>query len=117
MMYLSSIDIVIVNMDFCCRSFHYEGNTLPDRHYTSIMGCIVRQHFPGLVKLPDGRTSVVCTWKHYLYPPDTEEEHDDECDNSQERVLSTFWVRFSLLSHHSETPGMVTLVDIPNFDA
>jgi hypothetical protein len=32
--------------------------------------------------MPDGRTSVAWTWKHYLYPLDTEEEHDDECDNA-----------------------------------
>jgi hypothetical protein len=117
MLYLSSIDILIVNMDFCFRSFHYEGNTLPDWHYASIMGSIMRQHIPGLVKVSDGRTSVPWTWKHYLYPSNTEEEHDDECHNAQERVLGTFWVRFSLLSHHSKTLGMMTLVDIPNFYA
>jgi hypothetical protein len=60
------------------------------------MGCCVRDKFPGLVTLPDGRVTVAWTWKHYSYPPVVGEDEEDEfgVDNAQQRVLCQFWVSF-----------------------
>jgi hypothetical protein len=62
------------------------------------MGCCVRDKFPGLVTLPDGRVTVAWTWKHYSYPPVVlvvgEEDEYFKVDNAQQRVLFQFWVSF-----------------------
>jgi hypothetical protein len=61
------------------------------------MGCCVRDKFPGLVTMPDGRNTVARTWKHYSYPPIipvVNEEDDFLVDNAQQRVLAKFWVSF-----------------------
>jgi hypothetical protein len=50
------------------------------------MGCCVRDKFPGLVTLPNGRVTVAWTWKHYSYPPVVpmvgEEDEYLEVDNA-----------------------------------
>jgi hypothetical protein len=61
------------------------------------MGCIVREKFPRLVTIPNGRTSVAWTWKHYSYPPLVpmpDDDDDFEVENTQQRVLAVFWVSF-----------------------
>jgi hypothetical protein len=48
------------------------------------MGCIVREKFPGLVMMPDGRTSVAWTWKHYSYPLLIPLPNDDDDDDFED---------------------------------
>jgi hypothetical protein len=63
------------------------------------MGCIVREKFPGLMMMPDARTSVAWTWKHYSYPPlvplpDDDDDDDFEVENGQQWVLAVFLGKF-----------------------
>jgi hypothetical protein len=73
-----------------CRSFIYKDDAKPPRVYPSILGCLVRKHFPGFVSMPSGGESIAWTWRHYSYAPDPE----GILDNTQQRVLHDFWVSF-----------------------
>jgi hypothetical protein len=73
-----------------CRSFIYKDDAKPPRAYPSILGYLVRKHFPGFVPMPSGGESIAWTWKHYSYASDPE----GILDNAQKRVLHDFWVNF-----------------------
>ena len=72
-----------------CRSFEYvPPRTKGQRTYASILGCLVRKFFPGIVTLPDGGKSVAWTFKHYTYEADPEGEYN----NMAHKTLRYFWV-------------------------
>lgn len=64
------------------------------RTYSSILGCLVRHHWPGSVTMPDGRMQVAWTWEHYKYAPDPQGTTEDGLEDCQARVLHDFWVSF-----------------------
>ena len=69
-----------------CSSFTYKDDKLPVRGYASILGALIRKHFPGIVKLPNGGKDVAWTWKHYSYAKDPDREYD----NMQHKVICLF---------------------------
>jgi hypothetical protein len=75
-----------------CRTFEYKDDVKPPRVYSSILGCLVRKHFPGFITVSKicGTQCVAWTWKHYMYAKDPE----GEFDNAQQRVMDDFWVCF-----------------------
>jgi hypothetical protein len=62
------------------------------RTYSSILGCIVRKHWPGFVTMPNGCKEVAWTWSHYAHAPDPEATHTRRLKNCQSRVIREFWV-------------------------
>ncbi|XP_047050609.1 uncharacterized protein LOC124655813 [Lolium rigidum] len=75
------------------RTFEYKDDVKPPRVYSSILGCLVRKHFPGFIPVSKilGSQCVAWTWKHYMYAKDPE----GEFDNAQQRVLDDFWKYFA----------------------
>jgi hypothetical protein len=71
-----------------CRAFAYKDNIKPPRSYASILGCLLRRNFPGIVKLPSGGRSVAWSWEHYRYAKKPSNEFRD----MQEKVQLLFWV-------------------------
>lgn len=79
------------------KSFTYKDDKEPSRAYSSILGCLIRAHFPGIVPLPSGGTDVAWTWKHYSYKSDP----DGEFNNMQDKVQCTFWKYFEFEKHQA----------------
>jgi hypothetical protein len=73
-----------------CRTFKYKDDVKAPRAYSSILGCLVRKHFPGFVDLPTGGKSIAWTWRHYKLASDLEAVFE----NAQHRVLCDFFVSF-----------------------
>lgn len=84
---------LIIFINHLCRGWLVMSGALdPPRTPATVLGCLCRKHFPGLVTLKDGKREPAWSWKRY------ELAADDEQDNKQERVLADFWVSVSLLS-------------------
>lgn len=72
-----------------CRGFTYkEKARKPFRKYQTIMGSLIRNNFPGIVDIGDGRLDVAWTFKHYSQARDPRREYSDMAT----RVVSLFWV-------------------------
>lgn len=80
------------------RSFTYATLVKPDRAYASIMGCIVRACFPGLVKLGDGSEEPAWTWRHYTGAPDVRDKDGKLFESVAYRVVYLFWEYFTMSS-------------------
>ncbi|KAM0836624.1 hypothetical protein ACQ4PT_062205 [Festuca glaucescens] len=72
------------------RTFKYKDDVKPPRIYLSILGCLIRKHFPGFVDLPTGGKSIAWTWRHYKYAEDPE----GVFENAQHRVIRNFFEYF-----------------------
>ncbi|XP_051227071.1 autonomous transposable element EN-1 mosaic protein [Lolium perenne] len=66
------------------------------RTYSSILGCIVRKHWPGFVTMPNGCKEVAWIWSHYAHAPDPEATHTRRLKNCQSRVIREFWTYFTM---------------------
>jgi hypothetical protein len=64
----------------------------PPRTPATILGCLCRKYFPGLVNIGDRKREPAWSWDRYALAM------DDQQHNKQERVLAEFWVS---LSQHS----------------
>uniref|UniRef100_A0ACD5YB94 Uncharacterized protein n=1 Tax=Avena sativa TaxID=4498 RepID=A0ACD5YB94_AVESA len=51
--------------------FEWLGPQKPKRAYGGIIGCLIREYFPGLVKMPDGSREPAWTWDHYKHAEDS----------------------------------------------
>jgi hypothetical protein len=73
-----------------CRGWLLLSGALdPPRTPATVLGCLCRKHFPGLVDIGGGTMELAYSWKMY------EKATDDEQPNKQERVLADFWVSVS----------------------
>lgn len=84
-----------------CRAFMVipETTILP-RQPSTIIGCLCRHHYPGLVSIGDGEEEPAWSWEHWKRAPDTKDKWGREYRNAAERVVNDFWVKF-LVSFHS----------------
>jgi hypothetical protein len=62
------------------------------RAYLSILGWLVRKHWPGFVTMPNGRTEIAWTWDHYAYAPHPEGKYGRTLRNCGFRVIFDFWI-------------------------
>ena len=60
-----------------------------DNFPATVLGCLCRKHFPGLVDVKEGRWEPAWAWDRYKLGS------DDEQDNKQEWVLADFWASVS----------------------
>ncbi|KAK1692171.1 hypothetical protein QYE76_008868 [Lolium multiflorum] len=66
------------------------GSVRPSRLPSGILGCLIREHYPGLVKLPDGTCEPAWTYNHYKFAKD-----NSKYPNVASRVVNEFWEFFT----------------------
>jgi hypothetical protein len=84
----SLCNILILSFYFC-RCLIHVGSVRPSRLPSGILGCLIREHYPGLVKLPDGTCEPAWTYNHYKFAKD-----NSKYPNVASRVVNEFWVSF-----------------------
>ncbi|KAM0864639.1 hypothetical protein ACQ4PT_043798 [Festuca glaucescens] len=72
------------------RCLVHVGFVRPSRLPSGILGCLIREHYPGLVTLPDGTCEPAWTYYHYKHAKD-----NSKFVNVATRVLNEFWDFFT----------------------
>ncbi|KAM0919724.1 hypothetical protein ACQ4PT_008024 [Festuca glaucescens] len=73
------------------------GPVRPSRLPSCILGCLHREYFPGLVKMPDGTWEPAWTLDHYKHAKD-----NSIYPNVASRVLNEFWAKWHEDRHRAE---------------
>ena len=83
---MQHIDLVFL----LSRCLIHVGKEKPKRLPSGILGCLLREYYPGLVKLPTSdEEQPAWTWDHYKLATD-----NSIYENVAFRVLGEFWVSF-----------------------
>ncbi|KAE8796249.1 hypothetical protein D1007_28761 [Hordeum vulgare] len=69
--------------------------TILPRQPSTIIGCLCRHHYPGLVSIGDGEEEPAWSWEHWKRAPDTKDKWGREYRNAAERVVNDFWDFFT----------------------
>ncbi|KAE8784566.1 hypothetical protein D1007_41799 [Hordeum vulgare] len=68
---------------------------IPPRQPNTIIGCLCRRHYPGLVSIGDGEEEPTWSWEHWKRARDTKDKWGREYRNAAERVVNGFWDFFT----------------------
>ncbi|XP_037467360.1 uncharacterized protein LOC119339375 [Triticum dicoccoides] len=65
------------------------------RQPSSIIGCLCRHYYPGLVPIGDGEEEPAWSWEHWKRAPDTKDKWARVYGSAAERVVNDFWDFFT----------------------
>uniref|UniRef100_A0A8R7QV29 Uncharacterized protein n=1 Tax=Triticum urartu TaxID=4572 RepID=A0A8R7QV29_TRIUA len=65
------------------------------RQPSSIIGCLCRHYYPGLVPIGDGEEEPAWSWEHWKRAPDTKDKWGRVYGSAAERVVNDFWDFFT----------------------
>ena len=78
-----------------CRSWKIVTPGAHTRHINGILGLLIREHFPGFVRVgtgEDARFEPAYTWEHYKRAPDSLDRNNRCYDSVADRVKAELWV-------------------------
>ena len=83
-----------------CRALVVDGEDIKvSRQPSSIIGCLCRHYYPGLVPIGDGEEEPAWSWEHWKHAPDTKDKWGRVYGSAAERVVNDFWVKFFVNFH------------------